>query len=291
MTSVNASCDESLRLAHSQEVGAGARFEFGKNWSAFLRLVDEPRIATAVRSLTELLATDTLHGSRFVDVGSGSGLFSLAAHRLGAQVHSFDYDPTSVACTAELKRRFGGGDPTWTIEPGSALDEGYLASLGRFDVVYSWGVLHHTGAMWKACENVANLVAPGGYLFIALYNDQGVWSRRWHRVKQLYCSGRLGRASVLSVYVPYAIMRGLVSDLAWGRNPARRYREYRNARGMSMLHDWLDWLGGFPFEFAKPEVVFQFYRALGFELVRLRTCGGSLGCNEFVFRRLAPAAG
>ena len=290
-TTVEAPHVESRRLSHSQEVSAGERFEFGENWSAFLRLVDEDRITTAVSSLTTMLSVDELRGRRFIDVGSGSGLFSLAAHRLGAEVRSFDYDPASVACTAELRRRFAASGSAWAVEPGSVLDTAYLASLGCYDVVYSWGVLHHTGAMWTACENVTSLVAPGGLLFIALYNDQGARSRRWRRIKQLYCSGPVGRVFVLGSYVPYVVARSFLADTVWGRNPVRRYREYRQGRGMSMLHDWVDWLGGFPFEVAKPEEVFEFYRDRGFELVRLQTCGGSLGCNEYVFRRPAPATG
>jgi 2-polyprenyl-6-hydroxyphenyl methylase/3-demethylubiquinone-9 3-methyltransferase len=281
----------SLTESHWTEVSAGERFAFGANWSAFLRLVDEPRIRTAVQSLTEMLSVNDLRGRRFIDVGSGSGLFSLAAHRLGAEVHSFDYDPASVACTTELRRRFARGQPAWVAEAGSVLDIDYIASLGQYDVVYSWGVLHHTGAMWAACDQVTKLVAPGGQLFIALYNDQGARSSRWRRVKQFYCSGRLPRALVLASYVPYVVTRNFVADLLWGRNPVRRYRDYREARGMSMMHDWIDWLGGFPFEVAKPEEVFEFYRARGFELMRLRTCGGSVGCNEYVFRRLTPERG
>ena len=124
------------------------RFDFGTNWSRFLADVDEARIERASGSLKEMLKVDDLSGRTFLDAGSGSGLSSLAACRLGARVHSFDYDPRSVGCTAELKRRFAPGAAAWRIEEGSVLDRAYLATLGRFDVVYCCGVVHHTGAMW-----------------------------------------------------------------------------------------------------------------------------------------------
>src|SRR5437868_7530339 len=130
-------------------------YEFGKNWTRFLKEVDDSRIKEAETSLRRMLETESLAGKSFLDIGSGSGLFSLAARRLGARVHSFDYDPQSVACALELRRRYFDGDADWTIEEGSALDADYVRSLGAFDVVYSWGVLHHTGAMWEALANAA----------------------------------------------------------------------------------------------------------------------------------------
>src|SRR5439155_18132467 len=171
---------------HQKEIAEGKRFEFGKNWSRFLACLDEQRIAAAEASLREMLEVNDLVGERFLDIGCGSGLFSLAARRLGAVVHSFDYDPHSVACTQELKRRYFADDAFWTIEEGSVLDAGYLAALGQFDVVYSWGVLHHTGQMWQALDLVAPLVADEGKLFIAIYNDQGGVSRRWRAIKRVY---------------------------------------------------------------------------------------------------------
>src|ERR1700684_4380793 len=123
-----------------EEVERGERFEFGKNWAQFLNSLDEGRIQRAESSLREMLETPDLRGLRFLDIGSGSGLFSLAARRLGARVHSFDYDPQSVACTLELKRRYFPEDTGWVVEQGSVLDEEHLERLGRFDVVYSWGV-------------------------------------------------------------------------------------------------------------------------------------------------------
>ena len=168
------------------EIAEGQRFEFGQNWSRFLAILDDTRIEAAVQSLRAMLGVERLDGARFLDLGSGSGLFSLAARRLGARVHSFDYDARSVACTRELKRRYFADDPAWVVEAGSVLDRDYLGSLGRFDVVYAWGVLHHTGALWNALDNVVGLVGEGGRLYVAIYNDQGGASRRWTMVKRIY---------------------------------------------------------------------------------------------------------
>jgi 2-polyprenyl-3-methyl-5-hydroxy-6-metoxy-1,4-benzoquinol methylase len=261
------------------------RFEFGENWLRFLEQVDEERVAEAEKSLERKLGAGALQGRSFLDIGSGSGLFSLAAARLGAaRVHSFDYDRQSVACTAEMKRRWDRGDAPWTIEQGSALDPEYLRGLGLWDVVYSWGVLHHTGSMWEALANAAGLVAPGGTLFIAIYNDQGRTSRFWTRVKRTYNRNVLGRAAMVGTFVPYWFLRGVAADLVRLRNPVRRYSRYKSERGMSMFHDWIDWLGGYPFEVARPDEIVRFFTGRGF-VSQLVVPTPGLGCNEYVFRR------
>jgi 2-polyprenyl-3-methyl-5-hydroxy-6-metoxy-1,4-benzoquinol methylase len=151
-----------MKAEHASEVALGQRFEFGKNWARFLSDLDDKRITAAVDSLRSMLAIDDLTGRTFFDIGCGSGLFSLAARRLGATVFSFDFDPDSVACAQELKRRYHPQDLQWTISTGSVLDTAYIESLGQYDIVYSWGVLHHTGAMWRALENATRACKPGG---------------------------------------------------------------------------------------------------------------------------------
>lgn len=284
-TTATAGIKETAR-EHALEVGKGERFEFGRNWSRFLEHLDEERIRRAEDSLREMLEADDLEGKTFLDIGSGSGLFSLAARRLGARVHSFDYDTDSYECTRELRRRFFENDENWTVEQGSALDRDYVESLGRFDIVYSWGVLHHTGAMWEALGNAGRAVKEGGALFIAIYNDTGSQAARWKWIKRTYC--RLPRP----LRTPFAVLailpeeaRRFLGSLVRLRpgEYVRSWTEYRNARGMNRWHDIVDWVGGYPYEVAAPDEIFEFYRSRGFNLTKLKTGGVGLGCNEYVF--------
>ncbi|WP_437192984.1 class I SAM-dependent methyltransferase [Planctomicrobium sp. SH527] len=270
-----------MNQSANEEIESGQRFTFGKNWSSFLKNVDESRISIAIKSLQNLLGVHNLAGKRFLDIGSGSGLFSLAAVRLGAEVVSIDFDPASVACANELKARFEEDAPQWTIVEGSALDDGFMNSFGDFDVVYSWGVLHHTGDMWRAMDIASRNVKVYGTLAIALYNDQGWRSRIWRRVKEIYCSGPVGRAVMKAIYYPWFTLRTILVSLVRTEN---EFKAYRRNRGMSIVHDWNDWLGGLPYEVVKFDDVVHFYASRNFELVNSKQTQ-RLGCHEFVFRR------
>jgi len=274
-------------MEHGKEVRDGDRFEFGANWALFLKVLNDDRIRTAEDSLRRLLNVESLSGKTFLDMGSGSGLFSLAARRLGAIVHSFDFDPQSVACTQQLRERFYANDSQWVVEEGSVLDEYYLRSLGLFDVVYSWGVLHHTGKMWQALENAGSMVSMGGVLFVSIYNDIGVKSRRWLLVKKIYNSLPKGLRWI--VWLP-ALVKFWGPEIIRGFIRGRPFQSWKNypkteARGMSAFRDLIDWVGGLPFEVAKPEQIYDLFYKRGFVMERMKTCGGGIGCNEFVFTK------
>jgi 2-polyprenyl-6-hydroxyphenyl methylase/3-demethylubiquinone-9 3-methyltransferase len=287
--------------SHQQELAGGRRFDFGGNWWNYAGTVDGAAIAEAERSLISLLPEASVRGGRLdevrmLDAGCGSGLFSVAALRLGARVTAFDFDPNSVRTTRQMV-------DTWTdsthsngrfrLLHGSVLDEDFLAGLGTFDVVYSWGVLHHTGSMWEACRNVARRVAPGGTLVVALYHDTGMTSSVWWYLKRLYVALPRLLQPVLAVLLlapieVFALVRALLQGAPGSY--VRRWTEYRSRRGMSRWHDHLDWVGGFPYEYASREEVRRRFAAEGFEVIRINEAI-AWGNNEFVLVRASEGAG
>ncbi len=259
------------------------RFGFGRNWRAYLRSIDETKLQAAEDELRHLVGGD-LAGKSFLDIGSGSGIHSLAAHRLGAKsIVSFDYDADSVACTREMHARVGA-PANWQVFQGSVLDPEFLSGLGVFDVVYSWGVLHHTGAMWRAVELAMDRCAGTGSLFvIGLYHKKAYLTPAIKRVKRAYSAGGPARRGALlggyiAATLAYAAARGQLRQVV--QNSPRR--------GMNAWHDLVDWVGGYPFEAATPAEVVAFVEPRGFQSVRSETFTSFAAVNTFVFSRLPP---
>ena len=258
------------------EIPDGPRFGFGKNWQSFVdKKLNDERITIAEQSLKDMLDIEDMKGKTFLDIGCGSGLFSLAAYRLGADVFSFDFDSEAVECTRKLQTRFFPDARNWTIREGSILDQPFLEELGTFDIVYAWGVLHHTGDMWTALNNASSLTRNGGLHFVAIYNDQGIRSKFWKILKKFYCSGVMYRYIIIFIFVPLFYLNHIV----------KHGRKEKKERGMSRMHDYLDWLGGFPYEVARSEEIVEFYEKMGYVLRIIKKNYGS-GNNQFVFRRV-----
>lgn len=291
----------SAKLSDSAE-----RFAFGENWTRFLNKLNGDRIQDAEKSLLDGLRLESLAGLTFLDAGSGSGLFSLAARNLGADVTSFDYDQDSVACTAELKRRHWKDCDQWRVAQGSLLDQSFVEHLGTYDIVYCWGVAHHTGNLVKALENIDLLAKRKGRIFLSIYNDQGTKSKVWFLIKRSYVNGsRLKKSFLVAAVSGYFRSQSAISRVPEFAAKLLRLQvpgpskliasvnstapaEQPSAaepRGMDKRTDLIDWVGGFPFEVARPDAIFNFYASRGWALIGLKTSGGGLGCNEFVFSR------
>lgn len=250
-----------------------------------MRTLNEDRFKNAEQSLTSFLKIDNLRGLSFLDIGAGSGLFSYAAHNLGArEVVSFDADSFSVECCRHLHRK-AGNPGNWKIYEGSILDGNFISGLGKFDVVYSWGVLHHTGRMWDAVRNSAELVNKGGYYYIALYRKvAGVMgSGFWLKIKKLYNFSPSAGKWLLEIIYMLAYFAGNFIRL---KNPVKKIRNYKSVRGMSWRRDVVDWLGGYPYESAtKREVVdFMVSGFPSFKLINAVMASSALANNWYLFK-------
>ena len=279
--------DEAEREPALRELST--HFRFGQNWASYADLIDEERLTEAERGLVRLLGADGLKGRSFLDIGCGSGLHAAAAARLGATaILALDIDPASVETARAVLRRHASGAAAavrefsvFDLDPGQ---------IGTFDIVYSWGVLHHTGAMVEALRVAAQLVGPGGLFAFALYRKTRMCGF-WRREKRWYASAsdRAQRAA-LSLYINLLCI-GLTLK---GRNFKNYVANYKGGRGMDFQHDVHDWMGGYPYESIGAAEVEALMRELGFEHVRSFTRPLSLGllgsgCDEFVYRR--PAGG
>lgn len=248
------------------------RFAFGDNWSDYAKTADGKALDEATAGLTRLLPDgfDPV-GKSFLDIGCGSGLHSVAAHRLGfAPITAVDYDENSVSTTKALASRFNA--------PIACLQDDILNSKisGQFDVVYSWGVLHHTGDMANAIKNARLLVKSGGTFIIAIYL-RTQFCGMWKVIKRTYSAGGpLRQRPMAAIYIAALKARGLGNV---GRD-----------RGMTFYHDAIDWLGGYPYESAYPETV-NALAGDAFRLVKVQNVVPSrglfgTGCAEYTFEAL-----
>ncbi|HEY8572869.1 class I SAM-dependent methyltransferase [Phenylobacterium sp.] len=252
-------------------LSADNHFAFGENWKSFASTIDRDRIAKSDAGVRKLFDPSDLEGKRVIDIGCGSGLPALSLLRAGAaHVTCIDIDPNSVAATKTTLGRFAPAD-RWSAEVASVFE-----LTGEFDVVHSWGVLHHTGDMWRAIDRAKSLVKPGGLLALALY-EKSPFCGMWKVEKAIYSkSPALIQKAVAAAY----------NGLLWTYYKATGKSPPTPERGMDVQHDVHDWLGGYPYESCTLE---ELRRALPWTLVRhyhnpVKLGFFGTGCSQYVFK-------
>jgi SAM-dependent methyltransferase len=251
-------------------------FSFGENWQNYLGSVSDQEIDEAKKDIEKWLGLDSVSGKTVIDIGCGSGIHSLAFYLLGAKkICSFDYDKLSVAAAKTLWEK-EGKPSNWRIYQGSILDQESIESLGKFDIVYSWGVLHHTGAMWDALDKSIGLIMEGGVLWVSLYVAGPRYIQDLKLKKKYNASSEWGKRWMIGKWVGVLMLsrlRHLQNPFTWNQS---------RGRGMNVYHDIIDWLGGLPYEVASEDAVLRFARENDLVLERIKVKNEG-ACSIYVF--------
>ena len=259
-------------------------FDFGENWKNYsYNAISKQKIKEAKKDFKKLFNKIDLKGKTFIDIGFGQGLSLLIAQQLEAKPVGCEINRRCLRALLINQKKFFKKAEKIPVVIGSILDQKTIQKLkkinlkkkdSKFQIVHSWGVLHHSGKMWKAINNAVSLVTENGYLAISIYNKH--WSSPfWHKVKYFYnISPRLIRRLLIFIFY-WIIFIG--KFIITGEDP------FKLKRGMDYYFNIIDWVGGYPYEYASIKEVKKYIELKGFRTIKVIPAQMPTGCNEFVF--------
>lgn len=256
-------------------------FDFGENWKNFSsNALYDSSLKECISSLVELFQRPDLKANSFLDIGCGSGIFSIAARCLYASpVVGFDISKNSVTAAQNNIIRFAPNKSEISFLEGSILDKNFIERLGKFDRVYAWGSLHHSGDLWQALSNTASTVKDGGELVVAIYQTH--WSSPiWSIIKRLYNASPKIIQKLMIIIFYFVIL--IAKTICTGKNP------YTMKRGMSFYYDVVDWIGGYPYQYATKDQVVNFLSKYGLKMLNFIPATLPTGNHQYLFRKDSP---
>jgi 2-polyprenyl-6-hydroxyphenyl methylase/3-demethylubiquinone-9 3-methyltransferase len=261
-------------------------YSFGKNWLEYSQSINSIHVDHVTSDLSRLLNLKDLTQKSVLDIGCGSGVHDVGFYQLGCRnLTAIDYDQDCITATNQTLEKFCPGSG-YKILQGDILSS-KTQSLGKFDIVYSWGVLHHTGNLLEAICKASTLVAREGHLAIALYRKT-LMCGFWKAEKRLYSRlPRIFQRFLELIYISFFSIALLFTQ----KTSITNYIEsYSSKRGMNFFADVKDWLGGYPYESISPHELRKLMSSLGFRQVyslegnsRIGIFGS--GCDEFLFQK------
>lgn len=259
------------------------QFDFGENWVQFTeRALTREKVKQAKNDFIRLTSGINLDNIYFLDVGFGQGLSLLIAKQLGCKVLGCEINPKCIISLNKTMMHFPSiKTKEIPIVLGSILEKRILTKLKKrseqgYGIVHSWGVLHHTGNMKLAIENVSSLVQKNGYLILAIYNKH--WSSpMWKIIKKIYGgSPFVIKKTIIYLLYPFILVAKII---VLRKNP------FEKNRGMDFYYDTIDWIGGYPYEYASVEEISNLVNTFGFKLIRIIHTQVPTGCNQYVFQK------
>jgi len=148
------------------------------------------------------LAPANLAGKKALDVGCGQGRWAYGLKKIGCDVLGIDTSPSAI----ELARKWGLNAKVMNL-----FEISNAGLAGQFDLVWCWGVIHHTADPERAFRSVVDAARRGGLIHCYVYSRPR--SRRVRVMREvLKPFGFSTRRRIISMWIKLGLYHGSVHE-------------------------------------------------------------------------------